>query len=170
MSADVAARNFSFTTGCVSASSVVSHTEPHHTPCAPSASDAADLPAVADAARGEHRRRRHGVDDLGDEHHRADLAGVAAGLVALGDDDVDAGVLLALGVLRLADEAGDDHAVARAPARPCTSGGGPSALAMRRVLCANATSISGCAPLCDHDSSPTSRRQRRSACGSGGTP
>ena len=41
VSADVAARNFSFTTGCVSASSVVSHTDPHHTPCAPSAIAAA---------------------------------------------------------------------------------------------------------------------------------
>ena len=34
-------RNFSFTTGWVSASSVVSHTDPHHTPCAPSAIAAA---------------------------------------------------------------------------------------------------------------------------------
>ena len=41
VSADVAARNFSFTTGWVSASSVVSHTDPHHTPCAPSAIAAA---------------------------------------------------------------------------------------------------------------------------------
>ena len=41
MSADVAARNFSLTTGCVSASSVVSHTEPHHTPSAPRARAAA---------------------------------------------------------------------------------------------------------------------------------
>ena len=36
-----AARNFSFTIGCVSASSVVSQTDPHHTPCAPSAIAAA---------------------------------------------------------------------------------------------------------------------------------
>ena len=41
VSDEVAARNFSFTTGCVSASSVVSHTDPHHTPCAPNAIDAA---------------------------------------------------------------------------------------------------------------------------------
>jgi DNA-directed RNA polymerase specialized sigma24 family protein len=32
VSDDVAARNFRFTVGCVSASSVVSHTDPHHTP------------------------------------------------------------------------------------------------------------------------------------------
>ena len=38
---EVAARNFCFTTGCVSASSVVSQTEPHHTASAPSASAAA---------------------------------------------------------------------------------------------------------------------------------
>jgi len=34
VSAEVAARNFSLTTGWVSASSVVSHTEPHQTPAA----------------------------------------------------------------------------------------------------------------------------------------
>ena len=36
-----------------------------------------DLPAVADAAGGQHRDRRHGVDDVGHEHHRGDLTGVA---------------------------------------------------------------------------------------------
>ena len=41
VSDDVAARYFSFTTGWVSASSVVSHTEPHQTPWAPSAMAAA---------------------------------------------------------------------------------------------------------------------------------
>ena len=41
VSLDVAARNFSLTAGCVSASSVVSHTDPHHTPSAPSAIAAA---------------------------------------------------------------------------------------------------------------------------------
>ena len=30
------------------------------------------------------------VDDFGHQHHRGDLAGVPAGLVALRDDDVDA--------------------------------------------------------------------------------
>ena len=40
MSDRPAFRNFSFTIGCVSASSVVSQTEPHHTPSAPSASEA----------------------------------------------------------------------------------------------------------------------------------
>ena len=40
-----------------------------------------------------------GVDDLGHQHHRRDLAGVAAGLVALGDDDVDAVLGMPPGVL-----------------------------------------------------------------------
>ena len=81
VSDDVAARNFSFTTGWVSASSVVSHTEPHHTPSAPRAMRGGDLAAAADAAGGEHRAcGADGVDDLGDEHHGGDLAGVAAGL------------------------------------------------------------------------------------------
>jgi hypothetical protein len=44
VSADVAARNFSLTTGWVSASSVVSHTEPHHTPAAPSDLAPAPMP------------------------------------------------------------------------------------------------------------------------------
>ena len=57
------------------------------------------LPAATDAAGAEHRDVADGVDDLGDQHHRADLAGVPAGLAALGDDHVDAGVDVALGVL-----------------------------------------------------------------------
>ena len=48
-----------------------------------------DLPAGADPAGGEHRGLAvERVDDLRPQHHRADLAGVATGLVALGDDDV----------------------------------------------------------------------------------
>ena len=57
VSDEVAARNFSFTTGCVSASSVVSHTEPVHTPWAPSAIAAAicrprAMPPAARTGRG----------------------------------------------------------------------------------------------------------------------
>jgi hypothetical protein len=48
-----------------------------------------------------------GVDDLGDQHHRADLAGVSAGLGTLGDDDVDTGRLVALGVNRPPGECAD---------------------------------------------------------------
>ena len=86
------ARNFCFTTGWVSASSVVSHTDPHHTPCGAERHRRGHLTAAADAAGAEHRDVADRVDDLGDEHHRADLTGVPAGLGALGDDDVDAGV------------------------------------------------------------------------------
>ena len=46
--------------------------------------------AMAMGAAGEHGHRRHGVDDLGPQHHAADLARVPSALVALGDDDVDA--------------------------------------------------------------------------------
>ena len=50
-----------------------------------------DLAARADAAGAEHGHvGSDRVDDVGGEHHAGDLAGVAAGLVALGDDDVDA--------------------------------------------------------------------------------
>ena len=59
----------------------------------------------------EHGHGGDGVDDLGDEHHRADLAGVAAGLGALGDDDVDAGRHVALGVDGLAGEGADEAAL-----------------------------------------------------------
>jgi hypothetical protein len=66
-----------------------------------------DLAPAADATRGEHGRRCDRVHDLGDEHHGGDLARVAARLVTLGHDDVDAGRLLALGVLALTDERRD---------------------------------------------------------------
>ena len=56
----------------------------------------------------EHRDRRHRVDDLRDEDHRGDLAGVAAGLGALGDDDVGAGGRVAGGVDRRPAEGGDE--------------------------------------------------------------
>ena len=58
------------------------------------------LPARADAAGGQHRHRGDGVDHLGPQHARADVAGVATALGALGDDDVDARVLVPLGLGR----------------------------------------------------------------------
>ena len=57
------------------------------------------LAAPADASRPEHGQV-DGVDNLGDQHHGADLAGVAAGFVSLGDDDVHSSSLVALGVHR----------------------------------------------------------------------
>ena len=53
----------------------------------------------------------HGVDDLGDEHHRADLAGVPAGLGTLRDDQVDAGRLVTLGVLWPPGQSADQPAL-----------------------------------------------------------
>ena len=92
--------------------------EPHRT--APHALGAegqrgGHLPTVADATGGQHRHRGDGVDDLGDQHHRADLAGVPAGLVALGDHEVDAGGDVAHGVRRLAGERGDLDALGVGP-------------------------------------------------------
>ena len=92
--------------GLVLDSAVVSHSEPVHTPCAPSASDAAIWRTGADAAGREHRRGRDRLHHLGHEHHRRDLTGVAARLVALRDHDVDAVVHVALRVLRLARQRG----------------------------------------------------------------
>ena len=50
-----------------------------------------------------------GIEDLGEQRHGADPAGVAAGLVSLGDHDVGVAVGDAAGVLDIADE-GDDLA------------------------------------------------------------
>ena len=112
VSRDVAASSFSTAIGFVSASATVSQIEPVHTPCAPSASAAAIWRPVADPAGREHRHvGPDRVDDLGDEHHRRDVAAVAAGLGALGDDDVDALRDLPLRVLAAADERADEQPV-----------------------------------------------------------
>ena len=66
-------------------------------------------------AGAEHRDVADGVDDLGDQHHGADLAGVAAGLVALRDDQVDAGLHVALGVLGCAGQRADPPALGLGP-------------------------------------------------------
>ena len=93
-------------------SATVSQIDPVHTPCAPSASAAAIWRPHADATRGEHGHvGADRVDHLGDEHHRGDLAAVAAGLGALRDEHVDALHHLALGVRLRADERADEDAV-----------------------------------------------------------
>ena len=67
-----------------------------------------DLGSGADAAGGEDGGAvADGSDDFGDEDHGGDFAGVPAGLVALGDDDVDAFVEVAAGVFGFACEGGD---------------------------------------------------------------
>jgi len=85
VSAEEAPRNFFFTVGWVSASSVVSHTEP--------------LAPAPDPSGTENRRVADRVDDLGDEHHRSDLARVTAGFRALRNDHVDTGVHMSFRVL-----------------------------------------------------------------------
>ena len=70
-----------------------------------------DLTAVGDATSGEDGGGRDRVDALGREDHGRDLAGVAAGLGAGGDDDVDAGLALLDGLLGGADEGGDGDVV-----------------------------------------------------------
>ena len=71
-----------------------------------------DLPARADAAGAEHGYvGADRVHDVGRQHHRRHLAGVAAGLVALRDDDVDAVGDVAERVLGGAGQRGDLDAV-----------------------------------------------------------
>ena len=62
---------------------------PIHTPSAPSVERGGQAAPVEQAAGGDDRHLlADGVDDLRDEGHRRDRAGVAAGLGALGDDEV----------------------------------------------------------------------------------
>ena len=70
-------------------------------------------PPVEDAAgRDDRHLVADRVDDLGDERHGRDLAGVAAGLGALGDDDVAAGLDRRDGVAHLAAHVDDEHVAA----------------------------------------------------------
>ena len=115
------------------------------------------LAAAADAAGAEHRDGGDRVDDLGDEHHRADLAGVAAGLGALGDDEVDPGLHVALGVHRLAGQ-GADQAPSSFTRSIMNCGGGPSALATNAVRWASA--MSSCGPAAVAENGAASERPR----------
>ena len=68
--------------------------------------------AVEDAAGGDDGHPvADRVDDLGDEGHRGDRAGVAAGLGALGHDEVAAGLDRGDGVADLAAHDDDEHVV-----------------------------------------------------------
>src|SRR5262249_31392397 len=69
-----------------------------------------DGAAAADAAGGEHRQRRDRVDDLRPQDDAADLARMTAALGALGDHDVDAGLLVLARLLDLAAQGGDQPA------------------------------------------------------------
>ncbi len=59
--------------------------------------------SIADAARCQHRDL-HGVQHCGQERQSADASGMAAGVVALGDHDVDSARGDAGGVARVADQ------------------------------------------------------------------
>ena len=72
------------------------------------------LATAADATGAEHRRVADRFDDLGDQHHRRDLTGVSAGLVALGDNHVDACVHVPFGVLSLAGQRPGAHTLGAA--------------------------------------------------------
>ena len=105
-----------------------------------------DLAAAADAARGEHRRRRHRVDHLGPQHHRADLAGVAAALGALRDDDVDARRLVLQRLVGAAAQRGDQAAASAWIWSITSFGGVPSAFAISFTFsCRSETSTCGVA-------------------------
>ncbi len=105
MSDEVAASSACWTAGALVVSAYSSAQQPgraHPDPGRAERERGRDLTPAADPARGQHRHPvADRVDDLRDQHHAADLAGVPARLVALGDDDVDPARDLVTGVLRL---------------------------------------------------------------------
>ena len=61
----------------------------------------AELVAAVSNAGGRHRLRLYGIDHLGHQGQRANATGVAAALVALGEDNVDASLGHAASVLHV---------------------------------------------------------------------
>ena len=67
------------------------------------------LTTAANTTRTEHRHPvADRVDDLGDQHHRPDLAGVTTGFGPLCDHQIDAGRDMAFGMLGLAGQRADE--------------------------------------------------------------
>ena len=137
-------------------SAAVRNAEPIHTPDAPSASAAATCrpvpmpPAASTGARPPNR-----VNDFRHQHHRCDLAGVTAGLVALGDDDVDAVVdVRAARGWRVPASAATGTPAACAWSMTSV-GGEPSALAISLIGCFSATSTCERATECSQPSTPS---------------
>ena len=98
-----------------------------------------DLASGPDAAGREHRRGRDRVDHVGHEDQRRHVAGVAAGLATLGDDDVDALVHLLSACCTLPHSAATFTPCSCA--RSTTSlGGGPSAFTSSLIGCSSAIS------------------------------
>ena len=149
-------------------SGVVSQYEPIHTPVAPSASAAAICrpepmpPAASTGASAADR-----VHDLRHQHHRRDLAGVAACLVPCATTMSTPLSTCARGVLRLAGQRRDRHAV-RVRRSMTSFGGEPSALAISLIGCLSATSTCERATECSQPSTPA--RAGSPSAGSGGTP
>ena len=86
---------------------------PVQTPAAPREMAPARWRPGRDAAPRDHRcpRLLRDLDHLGHDREGADLAGVARGVVALGDHGIDAGLDLGLGLPRLAHQAPDQDAL-----------------------------------------------------------
>ena len=162
-----AASSFSTTSGVMSLSATVSQIDPVHTPCAPIASAAAICEPSRDAARREHRRRRDLLDHLRPQHDRADLAGVAAGLGALRDDDVDTDVDVLLRVTRAARERRDQDVALVRGVDDVLRAAEPSALTSSAGECWNAMSICGRAVA---SVQPSRWCPPFESSGSGGTP
>ena len=137
------ARMFSSASGEVFASATVSQIEPVQAPCAPRASPAAICRPVPMPPAASTGRRPDRIDDLGDNTIEQIVAGVAAGLGALRDDDVDADLDLLLARAACCRPA-------PRPLTPCSCavsttslGGGPSALTSSLIGCFSATSTAG---------------------------
>ena len=147
--------------GHVSASSVVSHTDPHHTPSAPRASAAAICgpgrcrrrPAPAPAPP---RRRPRGPAPW------SRLRRSAAGLGALGDDQVDTGRRVSPRVLRGAGQRGHQHFVA-VGALDEVRRRRPSALAISRMSWAKATRAAARTPWANVQAAGRARRSSAGA-------
>ena len=60
--------------------------------------------------RAQDRRWRHRVYNLRDQHHAADVPGVAASLVGLGDDDINLSILMAHSMAPFTGQGADENA------------------------------------------------------------
>ena len=142
VSDEVAARNLSLTTGIVSASSVVSQTEPHHTPSAPSASAAAiwrprAIPPAASTGTGATASTTSGTSTIVETWPVCPPASVPWATIR---STPAAACRRACSVVPASEATSTSLSWARVTR---SGGGGPSALAISRMRWANATSSSG---------------------------
>ena len=119
------------------------------------------MPPAASTGIGADR-----VDDLGHEHHRRDRAGVAAGLGALGDDEVGAGVALRDARARAVPASAATSTPASCARSTRSAAASPSALATSLIGWPNATSSKRRHALrVDPHPCRTPRRPRSAAAG-----